>query len=292
MLSVLIATYNFNTVPLVKEIQLQLSRVSIPYEIICFDDASKSDFNTINQTINNIVHCTFIEHTKNLGRSKNRNLLAKTAKYDWLLFLDGDVLPVNNLFIKNYVALISTNNNKTYTGGIAYKNNETKHLLRYKFGKRSEVFSAFERNKNPEEYFFSSNFLISKSSFNQIEFNEDLLNYGYEDLLFAKKLNQKGIQIKHIDNQVYHLGIDTNEMFLAKSKKAVENLVVLIGDGLLNKNDTKISKFYFKIKPFGLIPFLSLFENYFKNKAVKSASLFCYDVYRLIYLHRVFKNSK
>ena len=42
MLSVLIPTYNYNAVSLVKELHKQLLDSNIVFEIICIDDGSKS----------------------------------------------------------------------------------------------------------------------------------------------------------------------------------------------------------------------------------------------------------
>ena len=55
-----------------------------------------------NKKINALDHCSFLENEKNIGRTATRNILAKKAKYDWLLFLDADVIPLN----ENYIASI------------------------------------------------------------------------------------------------------------------------------------------------------------------------------------------
>ena len=48
MLSVLIPTYNYNAFFLVDKIHQQLILAQIAFEIICFDDGSKSDLNAEN----------------------------------------------------------------------------------------------------------------------------------------------------------------------------------------------------------------------------------------------------
>ena len=108
MLSVLIPTYNYNAFLLVKEIHQQLTLGEIDFEIICLDDGSKSSINTKNEEINKFSFTSFKSLPKNIGRSAIRNLLAKKATYNWLLFLDADVIPVKSNFIKNYIVFSST----------------------------------------------------------------------------------------------------------------------------------------------------------------------------------------
>ena len=103
MLSILIPTYNYNIVPLVRDLRSQLHKENIIFEIICIDDASQSELNLINEEINSFEFCSFSSLEKNFGRSKIRNFLAKKAKYEWLIFLDGDVLPAQSSFIFNYL---------------------------------------------------------------------------------------------------------------------------------------------------------------------------------------------
>ncbi|HET8884785.1 MAG TPA: glycosyltransferase, partial [Salinimicrobium sp.] len=94
MLSVLIPTYNYNIFPLVEKIHGLFTRENIGFEIICLDDGSgNEEINKKNHQINAFSNSSFSELEKNIGRSSIRNLLAKKASYDWLLFLDADVIP-------------------------------------------------------------------------------------------------------------------------------------------------------------------------------------------------------
>ena len=130
MLSILIPTYNYNIYPLVSEIQRQCLDCKIIFEIICFDDASPIFF-IENQKINQFSNSHFEVLKENIGRSKIRNLLAKKAQYDWLLFLDADVLPENENFISEYIKYMD-DEVKAVNGGLIYQKEkpEKSKLLR------------------------------------------------------------------------------------------------------------------------------------------------------------------
>jgi glycosyltransferase involved in cell wall biosynthesis len=291
MISVLIASYNINVVNLIEELHLQLNKANVIFEIICLDDASNSEKNIENKKVNQLPFCSFEILKKNIGRSAIRNLLATRANYDWLLFLDADVLPTSPKFISNYLKEIKNNNYFVFLGGIKYRDLVDKNLLRWRFGKKSEEVSVSIRNEDSYKYFFTANFLIEKDFFNGIKFNEEIVDYGYEDLLFSKQIEKKKVKIKHIENEVFHLGIDENKEFIKKTKKAIKNLNFLIAKKLIEKQDTKLSKLYFKLKSFGVLSLLSLFSSFFEKVANKSSSVTFYNLFRITYLHQVVKNS-
>ena len=104
MLSILIPTYNYNTLKLVKNLQYQGVKSDVNFEILVLDDASSnSQCSTENKKINALDHCSFLENEKNVGRTATRNILANKAKYNWLLFLDADVTPLDDKLIASYV---------------------------------------------------------------------------------------------------------------------------------------------------------------------------------------------
>lgn len=292
MLSVLIASYNWNVVSLVKELHEQLVKATIPFEIICLDDASKSVLNTENEQINSLTNTSFKVLEKNIGRSAIRNLLAKKATHDWLLFLDADTMPVSKSFIQNYLNEISKNSTKVVLGGIAYKDNEYSDRIRWKLGKKGEEKTSEVRNTNPFQYFFTGNFLVHNAIFEDTKFDEELTQYGYEDLLFAKELEAKNVKVKHINNSVFHLGIDTNSEFLNKTKQALENAVKLLEKGKISFENAKVLALFKKLKSLGITSLLSGFIDSLERKALNNSSLFYYHLFRLAYLHKVFKNRQ
>lgn len=296
MLSVLIPTYNYLVVSLVKSLHQQLLEQKIPFEIISFDNGSESKLNLKNEEINKINFCKFISLNKNGGRSKIRNLLAQNAKYDWLLFLDADVLPVSENFIKNYLETTNTNIQKVVYGGLKYddiKPSKDK-LLRWVYGKNREEIPLKTRKLNPSQHFSSANFLIDRTVFNKIQFDEELTEYGHEDTLLAISLKNKNIEIHQIDNPVFHLGLDVNKIFIEKSKKAIENLLYLQKQQKINSNEIKLLKSFENLKKIKLISIISFFYKKYSKKMEfnlnsNKPSLFIYDIYKIGYLCSIFE---
>ena len=284
MISVLIPTYNYNAFSLVEEIHKQLVEARISFEIICLDDGSQSEINKNNNQINSLSFSSFDSLKKNIGRSAIRNLLAQKATFDWLLFLDSDVFPARKNFIYNYL-LCAQQDNVIFCGGITYKNSEhNKRLLRYKFGKIYEEVSVQKRNLNAEKYFFTSNFFIRKDIFELLKFDEKLLQYGREDFLFSFNLKKKGVEIMHIENEVFHLGLDTNDVFVSKTKKAMENLIFIEKNNLIHKNNILLLKVIDIIDKIKMTFIIGKFHIFFEELSIKKSSVFYLNCMKLSYL--------
>ena len=290
MLSILIPTYNYDITKLVKEINDQLRLQNIDFEILCYDDNSTNlDLVEKNKSITKLEKTHYKILPNNIGRSAIRNLLAKEAKFSWLLFLDADVLPKDKKFIKNYINHISNSSQIIY-GGILYQENQPKpkQLLRWIYGKKREALNYNERSKNTYLSFLTLNFMIHKSVFNQVSFNEDIPNLRHEDTLFSYELMTKNINIEHINNATYHLGIESSSVFLKKSKESLDVLNLFLKDKLLPPNYTKITRVFFKLRTIKfnyLLSFIYLCFRSFMEKHLlsKSPSMLLFDFYRLSY---------
>jgi glycosyltransferase involved in cell wall biosynthesis len=293
MLSILIPTYNYNAFDLAENLEKQALKAGIVFELICVDDGSFSTLNVENQKINSLANCKFIESRKNIGRTANRQFLAEQAQYDWLLFLDSDVNPKLPNFLEVYIEKIASGSD-AYFGGFAYPETleNPKQSLRYHFGKHREEISATKRNSNPYKVIISANFLIKKKTFLQINGNIDRNSYGL-DYLFGSLLKQHDVPIEHIDNSVYHLGMDDNDVYLKKTKKAVETLAVLHKNKTISSNAISLLKAFKFLNMIGLsfvfgkllLAFNSDLES---NLSSAEPSLFLFDMYRLGYFCRIY----
>jgi hypothetical protein len=228
MLSILIPIYNKNIIKLVNTLSKQCHKAKINFEILCFDDKSRKNYREANIQVNSIFGVNYVNLSENLGRSKIRNRLARTARFDNLLFLDCDSIIPNAKFIKNYMPY-ADKIQLTY-GGTAYKKREPKTIkkkLHWRYGTQREAINAKKRNKNPYQDFRSNNFMIHRSLMKQIAFDENITTYGYEDTILAESLKNKGFKIFHIDNAVIHNGLENNDIFIDKTKSAIKNLATL-----------------------------------------------------------------
>ncbi|BFM44218.1 glycosyltransferase [Flavobacterium sp. CFS9] len=288
MLSILIPVYNYDVVSLVKKLHEQALELNITFEIICMDDASNL-FTNENQQINQFKNSSFVILKKNIGRSAIRNLLAEKAAYQNLLFLDADTFPVHENFLLNYISKID-NREKIIYGGILYEKSKPSkdQILRWVYGTKREALSVSDRDKNVHLSFLTLNFLIQKSIFSKVNFNESIPNLRHEDTLFSYELMQNKIEITHLENPVYHLGIEDSKTFLKKSEEAVLGLKNLVDSDLISKDYVKLSYYFVIIKKIRLRSLVSfgfkILKPLFKKQLLsKNPSLFLFDLYRLGY---------
>jgi glycosyltransferase involved in cell wall biosynthesis len=243
MLSIVIPTYNYSVFDLVLELKNQCDSIGIDYEIIVQDD--HCNYENENEKINKLDHCSFSSNSENFGRAKNRNLLAQKATFPYLLFLDADTFPIHKDFISNYILEINDANKIVY-GGIRYKEEQPpkEKLLRWVYGKNREALSVEERNKNIYLSFLTLNFLIHKDVFKTVSFNESIPNLRHEDTLFSYELMKNNISLKHVENPVYHFGIDNFDKALQKEHESLLALKNLVDKGLLPNDYVKLSTFF------------------------------------------------
>jgi len=296
MVSILIPTYNYSIVNLVNTLQKQISKASFPFEIIVIDDNSNDELILAqNKSIDSFNNCQYIENTINLGRTANRDLLAKRAKYNWLLFMDADVLPKSNDFIKSFQ--LNDFDFELIFGGICYKNEKPKsnEIFRWKYGKSRESISLKQRQQKPYLSINSGCFLIKKELFLTINKEINIQKYGM-DILFKQVLKKKQIRVLHIDNPVIHLGLESSQAFLKKSLEAIETTVFLEEKHNLNIDVSSLQKSYSmlkKLKMLGIFSFIIKKQKIYLEKNFNSTNpnLFFFDLYRLNYYIEL-KNKK
>jgi len=306
MLSILIPTYNTNLHPLVSELQTQLIESQIQYEIIIADDAS-SDMSVRyhNSLLAEQEHVLYIQYEQNIGRSKIRNSLADAATYPTLLFMDCDARVKKDDYIANYLRFLEEKHlhgtDFVVLGGLSYREMqpEKTKLLRYRYGIKREVRPAYERNRDPYRAFTPFNMLISKSVFEKCRFEESLKQYGYEDTFFGIELKKCGIPVYHIDNELYHEGIDTNELLLNKVAAGVANLVNLQSHNKLDDKFMEVSTLlstYQRLKKTLTGRFtLSLLDKIrqpLRNISSTYNSLVFLDLYKLAVMHNLMNSDE
>jgi GT2 family glycosyltransferase len=292
MLSILIPVYNFHVTRLVKELHQQGTIAGIEFEIIIGDDCSSVEIQSENMLCESLSGVRMLKMTKNTGRAGMRNRLAENARFPWLLFLDADAGIYKTDFLKNYIHYC----NEYYqvvVGGVAYQDDppdNKEFYLRWLYGKNREVKSARSRIKNPYVSFSAFNFLISARVFKTVRFNKEIKSYGHEDTLFGLELKMNGIEILHIDNQAYHNGLESAEVFLIKTKEGVQNLLEIYQrrNSEISKN-VRLLRYYCFFRFFGFTPLIQfLFKQLaplIENKLKHSCnSLYLLDIYKFMYM--------
>ncbi len=289
MLSILIPIYNFDVVGFVKDLSNQALACKIEFEILCFDDGSIAEFKSKNQELATLPNVVYTELHQNVGRSKIRNLLAEKAQFEFLLFLDCDSTTNNSLFVKNYIDQAKAN--VVVYGGRNYANeapSANEAHFRWWYGVNRETISAKERIKQPYDSFMTNNFLIPRALFNSIKLDETLQGYGHEDTLFGLELKARKISILHIENPLCHIGLESLDEFLQKTKEGIQNLYRLIQSGKVDES-IKLYRFYKLVNKLGLTN--KIWKYYTKNKSTieqklteKQPNLRWFDLYKLGYL--------
>lgn len=289
MLSILIPVYNYDITPLVTELHKQVQLLDIPYEIYCLDDHSENIISEKNSGIASLPNTHYKISANNNGRELTRQHLSELAAFDHLLFLDADTLPVNSNFIEMYSHYFKSDYQAVF-GGIQYENErpESDFVLRWLYGKRHESSSADERNKACYRSITSPNFMIEKSVFQELNSRIVGKDYG-NDIYFASLMKQKQVKILHIDNEVFHLGIESNKDYLNKSENALKTYLTLLRKGNITSEDNRLISIFISLKKYKLnftaSTFYKLFGNLMKKNLLGSnPSIKLFQLYRLSYL--------
>lgn len=289
MLSILIPTYHYNVYPLVSLLSGQCASEGFAYEIIVLDDASGGSLSE-NQQINSFPFASFRVLDQNIGRSRIRNLLADTAKYDWLLFLDADTMPVSPDFISNYAKAMQ-GEKIAVNGGIVYQQEKPGKAYRFRwtYGSRREAQPLERRLQSPYPSFLSLNFLIPKSLFNKVRFDETLPNLRHEDTVFSYQLMKAGVPVAHLHNPVTHLGLDTFETAIRKENDSLIALKYLLEHQRLAPDYIKMGRLYSFIRKNRLcapvaFAFRLIRKPLLANLSGENPNMRLFDLYRIGYI--------
>lgn len=239
-LSILLPSYNNVCVSLVQVIQRQADalrgRLGKPfrYEIIVADDCS-TDAACIdaNRVIGDMLHCRYLRMEQNVGRAQIRNVLISESRGDYVLLIDSDL----SLCDDNYLYKYATSTADVVYGGtriggegFAMVDNEanTENLkgnLRYIYEKKAEPsHRAVFRQLRPNQEISVCNLYARRDIMEAHPFDSRFKAYGYEDVLFGKRLAESGIEVTHIDNPVLINEFESNSVFVKKTEEAILTL--------------------------------------------------------------------
>lgn len=293
MLSILLPVYNCHCRALVTELQRQCVESSTEFEIIVADDGSSvTSYVEHNLRIERLEGVRYITRKQNVGRSAIRNFLISQAQGEWLLFIDGDLTLDNSHFIRRYLQAKSN----VVVGGIRIGGDPDiwKDNLRYRYEKAYEQKNTLQdRQCHATKHFRTTNFLAHKDIMMEHSFDENFVQYGYEDVLFGKSLAMDHVAITHIDNPITLDFFESNSEFLDKTEQSLRTLYTfrnqLKGYSQLLETAEKIKKLHLQ-KLVNAAYFL-VGQRIKKHLQGNNPSIFLFNVYKLMYYIHHEKNT-
>ena len=239
-LSILLPSYNNVCVSLVQVLQRQADALRgkldkpFRYEIIVADDCS-TDAACIdaNRVIGDMLHCRYLRMEQNVGRAQIRNVLISESRGDYVLLIDSDLFLCDDNYLYKYATSTA---DVVYGGtriggeGFAMVDNEanTENLkgnLRYIYEKKAEPsHRAAFRQLRPNQEISVCNLYARRDIMEAHPFDSRFKAYGYEDVLFGKRLAESGIEVTHIDNPVLINEFESNSVFVKKTEEAIITL--------------------------------------------------------------------
>lgn len=239
-LSILLPSYNNVCVSLVQALQRQADALRgkldkpFRYEIIVADDGS-TDAACIdaNRVIGDMLHCRYLRMEHNVGRAQIRNVLISESCGDYVLLIDSDLFLCDDNYLYRYATSTA---DVVYGGtriggeGLVMVDNEanTEHLkgnLRYIYEKKAEpLHRAVFRQLRPNQEISVCNLYARRDIMEAHPFDSRFKAYGYEDVLFGKRLAESGIEVTHIDNPVLINEFEPNSVFVKKTEEAILTL--------------------------------------------------------------------
>ncbi|MCY1719066.1 glycosyltransferase [Prolixibacteraceae bacterium Z1-6] len=300
MLSINIPVYNIEVVGLVKQLVAQADKLQINYEVRVYDDGSDEIIKSINRYLLKVPNVVYIELEKNLGRAAIRNKMGLESLYELLLFMDADSKVVSDNYLRTYIEKFERRS--VMCGGRSYnkvKPANPEKVFHWTYGNKREAISAKTRMNGKGVFFMSNNFLMEKKVFDKLQFREELRQYGHEDTLFGFDLVNAGYPIVHIDNPLEHTGLESAQVFLKKSRLALDNLKIINEELIENRvafnKQVNFNRKYNRITKLVPIRFLCFLFRKYKEKLElnlqgEKPCLFFFDLYKLGYYTHITTN--
>jgi len=223
-LSILIPFYRDDPSQLIAALSDQLTP---GVEILVYDDGTGDSAlsRNVSAAIKNAAGqaCLFTAH-ENRGRAFGRNYLFHASQAEWVLFLDADMMPMSDHFIRDYTALIEQNSADVIFGGfkVLMDKGEASRELHRIMSITSDCADAAERAALGPKHVASSNLCVKKVVLDAEEFDHGFKGWGWEDSEWAARIAQS-FHLLHADIPALHLGLETTDTLLRRFKTSGPN---------------------------------------------------------------------
>ena len=201
-------------------------------EVALFDDGSQDP--ALTQAVTEAatacpLPCLLVSSPVNFGRAKGRNQLVQSARADWFLFLDGDMLPDSPDFLQTYLDLIEQDAPAVVFGGFSMLQAPPvrAHALHRRMAQASDCAPVVQRRLEPEKHVFTSNLLVRRDVFETERFDEGFAGWGWEDVEWAMRVTRRHA-IVHINNTATHLGLEPAAAIARKYEQSAANFARVV----------------------------------------------------------------
>jgi glycosyltransferase involved in cell wall biosynthesis len=225
-LSVLTPSYRDAPLPLLAALDRQAGAEGASIEVILLDDGGgdAADSQAKAAAVRALASpALFLQLERNEGRAKARNRLAGHARARHLLFLDSDLLPGGDAFLRTWLEAAKADQPVAYGGfdvaGTPLSRDTDLHRA---MARRSDCLPASERRRDPAKYVFANNLLVRSDVFAAERFDERFVGWGWEDVEWGMRVARRW-PILHIDNPVRNARLDTAEGLVRKYEQAAPN---------------------------------------------------------------------
>lgn len=226
-LSIIVPFLRDDPLPLLRKLADERGLHTSQVEILLLDDGTNDPALSARliSAVNRLpMAAALLTLTENIGRARGRNLMARKARGDFLLFLDADMLPDRDSFLRDWLDLIAREAPAVAFGGFSLEQapDDSRYAVHRAMAEKSDCVSAAVRSAQPEKYVFTSNLLVRSDVFGQIAFDENFTGWGWEDVEWAMRVCLDH-PIIHRDITATHLGLDTVPQLMDKYRQSAPN---------------------------------------------------------------------
>ena len=190
--SIVIPTYNRKPIleKCLKALEKQiLNKFVSNYEVIVVDDGSTDGTSTWIKNNNEVLPHVVLYEQKHGGPALGRNLGVMKSKYEIIIFIDSDLIVLNNFITSHINKLLFSwkkNNKKCFTYGSVINTSNFKNP-------ENEIYKLTDISF---AYFATGNVAISKELLLNVGlFDTSFSLYGWEDLELGERLKKTGTKL-------------------------------------------------------------------------------------------------